>query len=327
MLATHAIDPRHAAGLRRARSAASSLATVLAFSSTACSTAPPSPLPPAPHVPDAPNGRLFVGDSPYGKVVVHQTGSRRCLSFSDDTGEQTCIDMDRPGRVVHEYVAFLSVGLAFLPRSPNIAMIGLGGGAAARMFLGHDPAARMDVVELNPLVVKVAQEYFNVAPSERLRLHTADGRAFMQQSTASWDMIVLDAFGDDFIPFPLATAEFLSLLTLRLPADGVVVSNLWYRNDRLFRAMLATYRSVFPSVFVFRGVQSGNAIVVATSASPAPTCENVLARTRTDAPRYQFPFDFVAPARQCEPAAVYDNTDVPVLHDDRRAEFDALGRL
>jgi spermidine synthase len=270
---------------------------------------------------------LFEQPSPYGQVLVVESGGRRCLKFSREGGDQSCVDLRDPNRVVHEYIRFLPVGLLFTPESPRTLMVGLGGGRAVKVLLDHDPALQMDVVEINPVVVEVAARYFDTAPSERLRIHVADGRSFFEGRSERWDMVMLDAFGNDFIPFHLTTAEYLRLLSQHLSPRGAVVANLWTRNDRLFRAMLKTYAAVFPRVYLFRAMHVGNAIVVATRRDDRPSCAEVAAQAGARADRWRFPFPFTEQPGRCEAVAGMKLDDVPVLTDAGRAEFDALGPL
>ena len=76
-----------------------------------------------------------------------------------------------------------------------------------------------------------------------------------------WDVIVVDAFYSDSIPFHLATREFLELARSRLTPGGLVVTNIIGAvrgpDSRLFRSMLRTYRAVFPTVAVHPVVDAG----------------------------------------------------------------------
>jgi spermidine synthase len=166
-----------------------------------------------------------------------------------------------------------------------------------------------------------------VQESDRLKIHVADGRKFLEQSKERWDMVWLDAYGSAAIPFPLATVEFVQALADRVEPDGAVVSNIWYRNDKLFRAMLRTLHEKFPAMYVFKGKESVNGIVVGTRQSPAPSCKTIQERARATAKSYGFRFDFEEAPARCETIDKYDLTTVPVLRDANPKEFEALGEL
>ncbi|MGH2398423.1 MAG: fused MFS/spermidine synthase, partial [bacterium] len=70
-----------------------------------------------------------------------------------------------------------------------------------------------------------------------------------------YDIVVLDAFLIDTIPFHLATREFFETIRDHLTPGGVLASNIIGALDGprsgFFRAVYKTFREVFPSVYVF----------------------------------------------------------------------------
>src|SRR5207237_64981 len=81
------------------------------------------------------------------------------------------------------------------------------------------PAAHIDVAELDPGVADVARAFFALPQDERLEVHVGDGRAYVHDAAAKWDLVVLDAYGDADIPRHLATVEFLSEVKTHLTAN------------------------------------------------------------------------------------------------------------
>jgi spermidine synthase len=162
-----------------------------------------------------------------------------------------------------------------------VLFIGLGGGSAPKLVWRAFPELALTVAELDPDVVEIAYDYFEVPRDPRLRIEVEDGRQFLADSSERWDVIAIDAFYADAIPFHLTTQEFLDLARSRLSAGGVVVTNvigtLEGPRSRLFRALYKTYRSTFATVLVHPVIRSGtrpdtlqNIILVATE-SAAPT--------------------------------------------------------
>ncbi len=188
----------------------------------------------------------------FGRVRVVEDGGLRTLYTGAGRARQSVV---RPGDPLHlalPYTRVATIGLALVPPDARILYVGLGGGAMP-MHAHHVLArASIDVVELDPLIIEVAQEFFDVAPDSLLRVHAGDGRAFIESAApATWDLIVLDAFSDDAIPRALATREFLAAVRSRLRPGGVVLSNLWASNDA-YASMLATYQDVFGVVHLLR---------------------------------------------------------------------------
>ncbi|HEU5207763.1 MAG TPA: fused MFS/spermidine synthase [Longimicrobiales bacterium] len=217
----------------------------------------------------------------YGRVrVTENAAGLRTLYTGEGRARQSVI---RPGDPLHlelPYTRVASIGLALVPPDAHILYVGLGGGAMpmhARQVL---PRATIDVVEIDPLIVHVAQEHFGFRPDSLLRVHTADGRALIEAAAVeSWDLIVLDAFSDDAIPHSLATREFLEVVHSRLRPSGVVLSNLWTANDA-YASMLATYRSVFAAAHLLHVPNRRQVVLIASRPLGVVTRDTLVAAAR-----------------------------------------------
>jgi len=207
---------------------------------------------------------VFQGESPFGQVrVVQHHDGLRSLFIGAGRARQSALYPDRPLHLEFPYTKLGMVGLALVPPDGRILFVGLGGGAMPTYTRAVLPGARIDVVEIDPLVVDVARRYFGFRPDKLMAVHTMDGRAFIENAPpGSWDLIVLDAYSDDFIPYDLSTRQFLEAVRRRLTPDGVVVSNLWSSN-RAYPAMVATYAAVFEQVRLLRVPGRNQRILVA----------------------------------------------------------------
>jgi spermidine synthase len=270
-------------------------------------------------------------DSQYHRIAVVEDDDTRYLRF--DSSFQSGMYKNDPFRTRFDYVDYLQLPLAYRPETRRILYIGLGGGSAPKRTWRDFPATRLDVVELDPAVVDVAYDYFELPRDPRLRVETEDGRRFLAEHDGPWDAIVVDAFYSDSIPFHLATREFLELARSRLAPGGIVATNVIGavrgRESRLFRSMLRTYRAVFPTVAIHPVRSPGetdltgirNVILVAGEGA-APSKEFLqerwaeLRRTSPGAPD----LTGAIRGRVDDPVAT---EDVPVLTDDY-APTDAL---
>lgn len=259
------------------------------------------------------------------RVLVVEKKGVRCLRFSGiNGGDQSCMDVAKPEGAFHEYVRLMTLGFAFNTEAKRGLMIGLGGGSVPRVLEKAMPEVTLDVVELEPLVIEAAKGFFFVNESDHLKIHQGDGRKYVESSQEKWDVVMLDAFGDEYIPFPLATVEFLRGVDARLAPNGVVVSNLWYTNDRLFRAGVKTFLEVFSAVYVFKGRTSGNAIVVATHDDKPISQKELNTRAKSVADRSHFTFDFLDAPRLMTPHTSLPLKDVSAIFDANEDVFNKL---
>ena len=255
---------------------------------------------------------LYEGDSAYNHVVVREHDHERCLLFGAYADHrESCRDLTNPDRQVFEYTGMMLLGFALRPESKTIALLGLGGATIPRIVARHLPEVRLDVAEVDPMIVKLTQQYFPVEESPRLKIFTADGRQFLRRSKVKYDQILIDTFNSDYIPAHMTTKEFFDEMKNSLSSRGVIVMNV-HRTNQLYLSQLATFRASYRSVLVFEG-QGGNAIIIAGD-EPLPTNAAVLVQ-QTTARNLKIPgIDLVAEAAK----VVFDRRtgQAPVLTDD-----------
>lgn len=192
----------------------------------------------------------------YREVLVYQDVNERCMCFTRDCriGRQTCLDLRRPDRFVMNYPRMMMGALYVKPAPRSILIIGLGGGTLPRALAQVVPAARIDVVEIDPAVIKVANQYFLFTPSPQTQVIEADGRVYVKRALREqqrYDLIMLDAFDHEYIPEHLLTEEFLREVQKLLAPGGVLAANT-FSSSRLYDHESVTYSAVFGSYFNLR---------------------------------------------------------------------------
>ncbi|MDQ7842685.1 MAG: fused MFS/spermidine synthase [Armatimonadota bacterium] len=273
----------------------------------------------------SPPGRRFQRDTVYHRITVDDEAGVRYLRL--DAYWQSGMDLTDPRRTVFAYSDYLHLPLLFRPEASRVLFVGLGGGTAPRRYHEDYPRMRIDVVEIDPAVIAAARRYFGVPQDLRMRLVAQDGRLFVARSSERYDIIVLDAYLIDTIPFHLATREFFQTVRAHLTPGGVLASNvigaLEGPRSGFFRAVYRTSREVFPAVYVFPtdwgrygGRDSLRNIIIVGSTSPPRSPEAVRAAARTAQARagVTIPrFLEAAADLYTEPIPV---EDVPTLTDD-----------
>lgn len=257
---------------------------------------------------------IFESDSEFGDVrVTERSDGLRSLYTGAGRARQSAIYPGRPLHLEHEYTRVSVIGLALMPPDGRILFVGLGGGAMpmyARQIL---PAAIIDVVEIDPVIVEAAQQYFGFEPDDRMTVHTGDGRAFIERaSPGTYDLIVLDAFSDDEVPYSLTTRQFLDAVRATLTSDGVVVSNLWTAASA-YPSMLATYAAVFDQVHLLRVPRRAQRILIAGAANVPLDHAALVRSSRALADRVALGFDLPALVERGYEAI--RRQGAPVLHD------------
>jgi spermidine synthase len=268
---------------RRARYGLACLAALLAFSCIASKQ---------PKV-------IYEKASPYNTIVVTEDSSGlRTLQFERNGARQSVVKIGDPGHIELPYVRTLLVSLALIETPNRVLVIGLGGGTVPMFLRKHYPQATIDAVDIDPDVVEVAKTLFGFQEDERLRAHVSDGRKFIEAGGQPYDLIVLDAYGSDNIPYHLATREFLDATRLALAPGGVVAANVWGRvSNPLYDSMMRTYRDAFEQVQLLDVSGANNVIVLALARRDPIRRNDLISRAQTLAKERQFSFDLGATAR------------------------------
>ena len=137
-------------------------------------------------------------------------------------------------------------------------MIGGAGYSYPKEYLKTYPNAEMDVVEIDPQMTEIAKKYFRLEENPRLKIIHQDGRIFLNNADSNkYDAVLMDAFGSLFsVPFQLTTIESVEQINRVLKPEGVVIFNiggaLEGTSSRFLQAEYATYKKVFPQVFIFK---------------------------------------------------------------------------
>lgn len=219
----------------------------------------------------------------YHTILVVAEPTRLCLKFSvrNNTRNQSCVDPHDPKRMVFGYTRMMMAALLVVPEPRSVLVAGLGGGTLPTALAELLPDVQIDVVEIDPAVVKVARTYFDFEESERVRVHIRDARVFVKralQRSRQYDLVVLDAYSGDYIPEHLMTAEFLDE-TRRLLAPGGAVAANTFATSQLYDHESATYRLVFGEFFNLRVSTSNNRVILATN-GPLPDKATLRANSR-----------------------------------------------
>ena len=204
------------------------------------------------------------------RIVDYPAEGRRCLHFSKSRGIQSSMILAKPDELDLQYSKTMVAALAFHPAPQEVLLIGLGGASLPKFIQKHFPNTRIDIVEIDPEVVQACQSWFEFKGTPNTRVIVMDGRMYLKRSAKQYDVILLDAYATDRIPFHLTTVEFIQLVKSRLKAGGLVASNLWeHSTNRFYFAELKTFQRTFPQTYLCRSGDSGN-IIVFGSLVPEP---------------------------------------------------------
>jgi spermidine synthase len=231
-------------------------------------------------------------ESAYFCIAVRddpQRASGRVLWL--DTLPHSHVDLADPTVLSFTYTAWYGDAIGALApdgRALHALHIGAGGLTMPRYLRSEHPGSVQLVLELDPLVIDVAERRLGFDPGEDIRIVTGDARRSitalaMDARTAAtrsatgattgtippggFDLVIGDAFGGVAVPWHLTTQEFTADVHALMASDGLYLLNVIDHGPRDFlRAEVATIRTVFAHVAVLERAdgRGGNHVVIAS---------------------------------------------------------------
>lgn len=200
-------------------------------------------------------------DTNYNRVLVYsamdkESGRLMEVMSTNPKAMQSAMYRDDPAELALDYTKFYNLAFHFKRDVKKILMLGGGGYSFPKYALSRYPAVTMEVVEIDPGVTDLARRFFALPDDPRLLVRHEDGRTFLNRNRGEYDVILGDTFNSHYsVPFHLATVEAVKRMHALLPEDGVVLMNILSAVEgdggRFLRAECATFKAVFPQVYLY----------------------------------------------------------------------------
>jgi spermidine synthase len=175
---------------------------------------------------------LYYGDGKTATVALYQfPGSehRRSIATNGKADASIATSASAPP-FLDEYTMTLAavLPLASMPNPKNVAVIGFGSGMTVNTLLGSDRVERVDVIEIEPFMVKAARGFGDrvarAYTDPRANIVIDDAKAFLAGTARKYDIIVAEPSN----PWvngvaALFSDEFYDFVPKHLAEDGVYV--------------------------------------------------------------------------------------------------------
>ncbi len=221
-------------------------------------------------------------DTQYNRVQIYDstenlTGKPIRVLLTDPNSTQSAMYLESDELALN-YAKYYHLMRHFNPTFQKTLIIGGAAYSFPKEYLRSYPDKKIDVVEIDPQMTEAARKYFNLQDSPNLQIFHEDGRVFLNQNTAKYDVILIDAFTSIYsVPFQLTTVEAVREMSKSLNENGVIIVNLIsaFEGDgaKFLQTEVKTYQEVFPNVILFKAKTEipaqipQNAILVATKSA------------------------------------------------------------
>lgn len=211
------------------------------------------------------NGLIDV-DTTYNRVWIYDFVDQktnkpvRMMGINNENHSLMFLDSDE---LANEYAKYYHLAKFFNPGFKKSLMIGGGGYSFPKDYLDKYPEATIDVVEIDPKLTELSKKYFRLKEDPRMSIFHEDGRVFLNRTKEIYDVIFGDAFTSRYsLPYQLTTKEAVQKKYDILNDKGVVILNIISsiegKKGEFLRAEYATYKSIFPQVYLFPSRNPGN---------------------------------------------------------------------
>jgi len=216
---------------------------------------------------------VYRGSSPYGELVV-----------TESAGQYNFIESGVPLFSTHnigEVEETVHYAMVQRPHASNVLLISGGVSGTAKEITSKYRAAKVDYVELDPLIIEVGQKYVaeNLA-DQRINVINTDGRLYVKRTDRRYDVVIAD------LPDPSTsqinrfyTYQFFGEVKRILRSEGVLSLSLGHYENylskelaRLIGVAHRTLKKVFKNVLIIPGGQ------VYFLASDGPLYDDIAAR-------------------------------------------------
>jgi spermidine synthase len=210
-------------------------------------------------------------DSAYNYIQVVQSGTTTELILNE--GQAIHSVYDSQDNLTHGYWDYLLIANAFqpsqaiVPTPRSVAILGLAGGTTARQYrLAYGDSVDITGVEIDPAILDIGHRYFHLGDAHAHEV-VGDARYWLDTQAGHYDVIVLDAYRQPYIPFHLTTEEFFQQVRDHLNPGGVAAVNVGRTSTdyRLVAALASTMAAVYPNVYLIDDPNFDNTLVFGTS--------------------------------------------------------------
>lgn len=201
------------------------------------------------------NRQLFSAQSDYQRIDVFD--SKEFGKFLTLDGYMMLTEKDE--FIYHEMI--VHVPMAVHPNVKDVLVIGAGDGGVIRELTRYETIERIDMVEIDELVVEVCKKYLPLTAcsldDKRVHITYQDGLKYIRNCENQYDLIIVDST-DPFGPGEgLFTKEFYGNCYKALKEDGIIVNqheSPFYKEDAL--AMQRAHKRIVESFKISKVYQA-----------------------------------------------------------------------
>lgn len=126
-----------------------------------------------------------------------------------------------------------TIGFDKVVAMEHILVLGVAGGSVIKTLVDEIKfKGKITGVEIDPNIIKIANQYFNLDQVEQLEVIIDDAFEFVLKTKEKYDLIIIDVFQDTTMPNFLYETFFTDQVCFLLRSKGVVLFNTMLLNEK-----------------------------------------------------------------------------------------------
>lgn len=147
----------------------------------------------------------------------------------------------------------------------RILLLGMGGGSvivSLREEFGSE--AEITAVEIDPQIIQIAKNDFQIERFAKLNIVEADAAEFVERSSESFDMIIVDLFVGNTVPKIFTQAAFINKIGKLLDPNGKLIYNTMVESmpEDTFLEIQNNLKANDMDLNIFKNVELGNHLII-----------------------------------------------------------------
>lgn len=125
-----------------------------------------------------------------------------------------------------------TIGFDKIIKMDHILVLGVAGGSVVKTIVDEIKfAGKITGVEIDPEIIKVANQYFKLDEIQQLEIVIDDAFEFVLKTKEKYDLIIIDVFQDTTMPSFLYETYFINRICYLLKNKGFVLFNTMLLNE------------------------------------------------------------------------------------------------
>ena len=154
-----------------------------------------------------------------------------------------------------------------LPKVNSILVLGMGGGSVIETLrddLNYEK--QIDAVEIDPVIIDIAQREFGILEGEFLKIHCMDALEFIKNNHKKFDLIIVDLYIDLNVPDKFLNIEFWDHIIKSKSSKGTVIFNASIKDSKneTIKRLTDYIQTKLFKVNIYENVNHTNTLIIAS---------------------------------------------------------------